>query len=205
MSSLQYVSIGSDSADANFDLTCPNGTYLTDIYGRHDHFINRVGIKCSDGTTLSEVGGIKEGAEFQVSCADGIHEIKLKAGPFVNQLGTHCSNQLLEVGTPGGHINSEINCGNQTLYGIYGRAGDHVNSIGVKCRNKGSKSTRRVAPNIKVTSHVTQVTGNTKQEAEMTKQEAEMTINYSKYVEILLICLILLFSASYLIKYFKME
>jgi hypothetical protein len=119
-----------------FEATCPRGGHITGFYGSTDTFltegtyITSIGAKCSDGSDLGKYGG---SGTFKPSTW-----VVNQTKPFYNFSGAYRKmarpmiTKFMENGTMDG-IAWSANCPSGVAVGVYGNAGENINSFGLEC------------------------------------------------------------------------
>jgi hypothetical protein len=103
--------------------TCPDGAYLTKIYGAAGRYVDRVCGVCSDGTELKCMGSGNGGGPYEYE--GSFKKLRVNAGVFVDK--------IFDSGTSGGDVH-ELTCPEgKVMVGYFGRAGAWVNKIGAVC------------------------------------------------------------------------
>ena len=103
---------------------CPPGEYITQWYGGAGHTIDRFGAKCSDGTNLGPHGG-----------GGGNAWSSSVSGPYKSFWGTFGDvvDNFMDMGGPGGSQRWADSCPSGAAVGIFGRAGELTNQLGIQC------------------------------------------------------------------------
>ena len=106
-----------------FTAKCPDGAHILQWYGASGDLLDRIGAKCSDGTILGPYGGL--GGRAWSSSIDG---------PYTNFSGSagNMIDRFDKYGGSGGKSWND-NCPSGVAIGIYGRSGDLVDNLGIKC------------------------------------------------------------------------
>jgi len=122
-------------------MMCANGSYVTSVYGNSNTFIDKIGLKCSDGSTVGPFG-IDGGTPYNISNSDGFGKIELEHGKWnVSAMDLFDKNNKLigkKVGQhySDGKIRPSTCPENEILVGIHGDYADHYKRVGIICRKK---------------------------------------------------------------------
>lgn len=112
-------------AGSPFDKTC-SGSYITSVYGGAGSYVDRVGVRCADGSDRGTAGG-GGGNPYDVPCPGGFNGADVRAGWGVDQLNFKCGGAPTQaIGGQGGNAGSFACPGNQVLMGISGMAGQYL-------------------------------------------------------------------------------
>jgi hypothetical protein len=103
-------------------LQCPNGTYLSRLYGKYDRSLNSVGAQCSNGTNFGPFGGTT-GKDFSAnSPAGGWSTISGNSGWWNDNLlgyGGAGGSPYKDVCPPGQYITGmEVNTDGNVVGGL---------------------------------------------------------------------------------------
>ena len=120
-----------------FKATCPRGGHITGFYGSTDtfptagKFITSIGAKCSDGSDLGKYGSSGK--------IDPSTWVLNQTKPFYNFTGAYATmgttptiTKFMGNGTMDG-IAWSSSCPSGVALGIYGTAGERINSYGLEC------------------------------------------------------------------------
>jgi hypothetical protein len=116
------------------ELTCPEGSFVNQFYGGAGYYIDRIGVRCSNGQDFGTRGG-SGGDPFNVHSNSGFNKIHVRSGNAVDRL-TFFDNNNSErgaVGGWGGDGPHNLNCGDGKIMGLKLRSGDLVDRIQVVC------------------------------------------------------------------------
>lgn len=116
--------LGGTGGNAFFK-SCPNGEIIEQISGRSGDMVDRICAKCSGGTDLGCVGGMGGSSDWGRTETLGFKDINVRTGALVDN--------LLGFGGSGGNPKT-LSC-DPGFYvaGLYGRAGDMVDGVGIIC------------------------------------------------------------------------
>lgn len=114
-------------------LICKENTFVTEFNGGSGAVIDRIGVKCSDGTILGPAGG-GGGGPFSVQNLNGFDKLVVKTGGLVDNI--RFFNNNTELGTAGGGGGSgpiDLACNGGRIMGLNTRAGSLLDNIQVVC------------------------------------------------------------------------
>jgi hypothetical protein len=115
------------------ELVCPDGTFVKEFYGGAGALIDRVGVKCSNGTDLGTRGG-GGGGPFSVVSDNGFNKIHVRSGALVDNIKFFTDNaEKGAFGGGGGEGPHDLNCGDGKIMGLKLRTGGLVDRIQVIC------------------------------------------------------------------------
>lgn len=140
------------TANDNFQVTCPAGTFVTGFYGNAGNWITSIGISCANVNVGCAGGGATSGLKTLPttcakaatattstgSCAGGISSLRLSWGSYVGQILPKCATAAvtplgLAIGAGSGNA-ALFNCPvDQVITGISGRAGTALTRIRLTC------------------------------------------------------------------------
>jgi len=136
---------------ADFDKTCPSGTYISHIYGTQAGGVVSIAAQCTDGTNLGSSGGTGGEGRGPGDCQGGIDGVNvISSSSTIGRIGQTCNGQPnIPVGT--GSIpnpqSATFACPEgQKVKGIRGKAASTVNSIQVFCDSPGWSAPPAAAP-----------------------------------------------------------
>ena len=118
------------------DLLCPEGHYVTKIFGGAGKYVDRVGVICSNGSTIGPVGG-EGGDGYQVGetvPGRGFKAVQFRSGNFVDKIKffEHNGNYITEVGRDGGTLGDKQSCEDKIM-GLHVRSGQLIDQAGLYC------------------------------------------------------------------------
>lgn len=67
--------VGTRDGPAQSNLVCPEGAFITDVYGKSTEFLDNFGAKCSDGTDLGAAGSGR-GEPYTITSDSGFSKIQ---------------------------------------------------------------------------------------------------------------------------------
>lgn len=113
--------------------TCSSG-YVTEIYGGAGQFVDRVGMKCSNGQDLGTMGG-GGGAAYSFKNPRGFSGMDTRSGGAVDAIKPLDTNgqSLGEAGGNGGNPGSLRCPQGQRIVGFAGRSGAYTDALQVSC------------------------------------------------------------------------
>lgn len=115
------------------DLFCPEGSFVKEFYGGSGAVIDRIGIKCSDGSDLGTKGG-GGGGPFSVISDVGFNKLHVKSGSLVDNIKFFANDQEKGAyGGGGGGGPNDLNCPDGKIMGLKLRTGGLVDRIQVIC------------------------------------------------------------------------
>lgn len=114
-------------------MVCRENTFVTEFTGGSGELLDRIGVKCSDGTSLGPFGG-GGGAPFTVQNPDGFDKLVTRTDSFVNSIRFFGSGrEILKVGGDGGGAPTDLACNGGQIIGLNVRTGSLVDNIQVVC------------------------------------------------------------------------
>ena len=127
---------------ADFDKTCPSGTYISHIYGTQAGGVVSIAAQCTDGTNLGSSGGSGGEGRGPGDCQGGIDGVNvISSSSTIGRIGQTCNGQPnIPVGTgsiPNPTADTFACPEGQKVKGIRGKAASTVNSIQVFCDSPG--------------------------------------------------------------------
>ena len=117
------------------ELICPEGSFVNEFYGGFGAYIDRIGVKCSNGNDLGTRGSdAKVDNIFSTQATKGFNKIQVKSGDNVDNLNFFSNNiNFGSVGGKGGKGPHDLNCGNGKIMGLKLRSGDRIDRIQLVC------------------------------------------------------------------------
>jgi hypothetical protein len=114
-------------------MICKENAFVTQFSGGSGNLMDRIGIKCSDGTSLGPFGG-GGGNVFVVENTKGFDKLITKSSDFVNNIRFYDNGtELKKVGGDGGGGPTDLACDGGKIMGLNLRTGQLVDSIQVVC------------------------------------------------------------------------
>jgi hypothetical protein len=114
------------------EMICPEGAYVKSFYGGAGTYVDRIGLRCSNGLNFGPFGG-GGGAPYDVSAESGFNKLGVKTGSLVDNIRFFSDNrEIRSVGGGGGGPN-ELNCGDGKIMGLKVRTGSLVDRIQAVC------------------------------------------------------------------------
>jgi len=129
--------LGERGMGNNFKATCPRGGHITGFYGSTDtfatagKFITSIGAKCSDGSDLGKYGSSGK-IDPSTWVLNQIKPFYNFSGAYTTMGSTPTITKFMGNGTMDGTAWSS-NCPSGVALGIYGTAGERINSYGLEC------------------------------------------------------------------------
>lgn len=115
------------SGGTSFDMLCPDNSHVVGVYGGSGTNIDRIGVKCSDGSDIAPSGG-KGGKSFTVSDQNGFNKMNAYYNTFINGMLINDT----KIGMQSGNVKT-FDCGSGKIQGFKGKSGDLIDSLGVHC------------------------------------------------------------------------
>lgn len=113
-------------------LVCKENTFVTEFNGSAASYIDRISIKCSDGTILGPAGGSV--GPFSVQSVDGFDKLVVRTGALVDSIQFFNNNkELAKVGGNGGGGPTDLACNGGRIMGVNTRSDSNINNIQVVC------------------------------------------------------------------------
>jgi hypothetical protein len=116
-----------------FELTCAPG-YISEISGMGGQVVDQISIKCADGRVYGPRGKPNEIAFGPAACETGFDGVDVLADQFIDQIAPVCNGSF--VGQYGGSNGNpaSLRCPpGYVVSSLYGRSGDIIDNLGVKC------------------------------------------------------------------------
>jgi hypothetical protein len=120
---------GEGGGNARFQ--CPEGTIITKFDGYADGIVQTICGTCSDGTRLQCIGGGKNGNSFNFSDVNGIRDLKVRSGRYIDK--------FKEWGGNGGAERDVVCPENKFMVGYFGAGGRYVDRFGAICGYNADK------------------------------------------------------------------
>lgn len=143
---------GGSFADNNFDLVCPEGSYVNQFttlwgstintkWGQSGELIDKIGIRCSDNTIRTPQGGFGGGVgtaayTTNVESTTGFGKLDVKSGSFLDSITFYPFNNSTgtSVGGTWGDPQPSLSCGTgEKIMGVSVNAGQYTNRINIIC------------------------------------------------------------------------
>jgi len=114
-------------------MVCKENTFVTEFSGGSGALIDRIGLKCSDGSSLGPFGG-GGGAPFTVKNDSGFDKLVTRSGSLVDSIRVYGDGrELIKVGGDGGGGPTDLACNGGKIMGLNVRTGGLVDNIQVVC------------------------------------------------------------------------
>lgn len=114
-------------------LMCPQGSFVNEFYGGAGSLVDRIGVKCSNGSDLGTRGG-RGGGNFRVTSNTGFNKLQVRSGRLVDRINFFANNQQKgSAGGNGGGGPITMDCRDGKIMGLRVRTGGLVDNIQVVC------------------------------------------------------------------------
>ena len=125
-----------DNVGTKINMMCPNKTHISSIYGNDDFFINKIGIKCSDGTIIEPKGG-PGGKPFEINNPSGFTKLNLKSNKW-NVISAQFQDNGAKIGNDSASypekIDTNTSCDKyDKVVGLHGDYSDVYKRLGITC------------------------------------------------------------------------
>lgn len=125
------IAVGGNGGSPS-SLICKENTFVTEFNGSAASYVDRIRIKCSDGTILGPADGSV--GPFSVQSVDGFDKLVVRNGDLVDSIRFFSNNkELAKVGGDGGGGPIDLACNGGKIMGVNTRSDSNINNIQVVC------------------------------------------------------------------------